>query len=161
MATPGIATGRSVKPPRRTNGQYNKEAFLDASEPKLFNVQQMKGDGNLLVLVNLFIYDTQEQYMKVRLEAVNYVQKNWKGVENHIKTTDPQMRNKRTYCYAIRKDETFRTIVEIQAISGIHKIQVNVYTPATQTTNQFIPNQPPTVISKTALSKKNKSPIDW
>lgn len=89
-------------------------------------IREIIGNGNCLFrAVSFHLYDTQAEHTRLRAEVVKWIRRNWKEHKYHI--SNEQMGNQKTYRYTMRQDQTYRTSVEMLALSEVYKMNVNIY----------------------------------
>lgn len=109
--------------------------------PRTFTKQSIKGDANcLFCAVSLCLHNTQDLHHQIREEAVKYIRRNWKELQNHLVTVDPELVIQRTYCYNMRKDKTSGSSVEMLAMSEIYKINFKIFTQVVQEADRNVVN---------------------
>ncbi|KAI5726927.1 hypothetical protein M8J76_011202 [Diaphorina citri] len=169
-AAPGPASGRRIEvsstvimrnPLLSPSSTQHDIQHQSTSTQKVFNVREIRGDGNCLFrAVSLHLYKTQEEHMKLRLEAVAYIRRHWTELKDHIMLEDPEdsdgeqtpkvrVMNQRSYCYKMKQNKTFGTSVEILAMSETHNLEFNIYAVANRPKHKtFTTENQPTVIRK-------------
>lgn len=83
-------TNNHQNPQLRANDTCNTD---QNNNSKYFRRHKVKGDGNCLFRsVSLYLYNTEEEHLKIRREAVGYVRCHWKDLEHHSVITNPELR---------------------------------------------------------------------
>lgn len=71
--------------------------------------------------VSFHLHNTQKEHIRLRIEAVNWIRKNWVELRYHIFNFNEEMGDQRNYCYNIRQDKTYGTSTELVALSEVYK----------------------------------------
>lgn len=162
--TPDAASGRrfeasqvvTMRSPRTNLTPTAQQNSTNQNIDQAFILHDITGDGNCLFrAISLYLYNTQENHLRPRADAVSYIRRNWNDIKNHLViTTDPKLMTQRNYCYNMRCNGTYGTSVEMLALSEIHQINFNIFTRVKKQKNRHVStNEMPTVITKETWAK--------
>lgn len=133
-------------------GRSNREGDLNVKLfQNVFEIIRIQGDGNCLFRsVSKFMFNTQENHLKIREESVALILRNWNEFENFQNNSI----TKDQYGSAMLKLGTYGTHFECLAISEIYKINIYIYISKEKPKEKlFTSHEKPICVSKSQHKK--------